>query len=98
MTDNFLKKQQELIAAQMLAFDELDSQLEDLRTESEDAAKVFKNRMLEMTKAREGKVEANRKIIAETEAQIIQAIKNAGQRLKDIKSGKVTQQQQPQRQ
>lgn len=73
--------------------------MEDLRTESEDAAKVFKNRMLEMTKAREGKVEANRKIIAETEAQIIQAIKNAGQRLKDIKSGKVTtQQQQPQRQ
>jgi hypothetical protein len=53
--------------------------------------------MLEMTKAREGKVEANRKIIAETEAQIILAIKNAGQRLKDIKSGKVTQQQ-PQRQ
>lgn len=61
----------------MLAFEELDSQLEDLRNESEDAAKIFKNRMLEMTKAREAKVEANRKIIAEAEAQIMQAISNA---------------------
>lgn len=44
--------------------------MEDLRQESEGAANVFKNKMIEMTRAREIKVEANRKIIEDVEGQI----------------------------
>ena len=41
--------------------------LDDLKHESEGAAKVFKNKMIEMNAAREIKVEANKKILLEVE-------------------------------
>jgi hypothetical protein len=37
--------------------------MEELRQESESAAQVFKNRMLEMNQARSVKVEANLRIV-----------------------------------
>jgi hypothetical protein len=69
----------------MLAFEELDENLDDLRSESEDAANVFKNKMIEMAKAREIKMEANKKIIEDVESQIYSTIIIAGNRLKDVK-------------
>ena len=41
-----------MIAMQMQAFEQLDSEMDDLRHESEGAARVFKNRMMEMNAAR----------------------------------------------
>jgi hypothetical protein len=45
----------------------LHDDLDDLKHESEGAAKVFKNKMIEMNAAREIKVEANKKILLEVE-------------------------------
>jgi hypothetical protein len=59
----------------------LDGQLEELRAESESAAKVFKNRMMEMNSTREARVEANLKVISEVESQIGSAIKAGEKKL-----------------
>ena len=73
----------------MSAFEELEEDLEDLKSESEGAANVFKAKMIEMTKGREAKLEANRRIIADVEVQINSSIKMASNRLKDVKSGRM---------
>lgn len=59
--------------------------MDDLRHESEGAARIFKNKMMEMNANREVKVEANGRIIAEVEVQIVSALKMAGQRLTEVK-------------
>jgi hypothetical protein len=64
--------------------------LEDLRYESESAARVFKNKMIEMSAVREQRIEANNRVIIDAEAQIISCINTAMKRLADVKSGKFT--------
>jgi hypothetical protein len=46
--DSTLKKEQDKITAQMKAFEMLDDSLEELQSESESAARAFKERMIEM--------------------------------------------------
>lgn len=55
---------------QLQAFDVLNDDLDDLKEESEGAARVFKNKMIEMNNAREIKAELNKKIAHEVEVAI----------------------------
>ena len=74
---------------QLQAFDALNDDLDDLKEESEGAARVFKNKMIEMNNAREVKTEINKQIAHEVEVAISQALKSASQKLSDLKNGKV---------
>ncbi len=55
---------------QLQAFDLLNEDLDDLKEESEGAARVFKNKMIEMNNAREVKAEINKKIAHDVEVAI----------------------------
>ena len=55
-----------------------------MQTETLDAARIYKNKMIEMNAAREKKTEANKKIISDVELQIVNSIKAAWTRLSGV--------------
>lgn len=55
-----------------------------MQTETLDAARIYKNKMIEMNAAREKKTEANKKIISDVELQIVNSLKAARTKLSGV--------------
>ena len=75
LTDQHLIKEQESIKKKLEAFKLLNMDLDEMKEESMDAAKIYMDQMSKMLMARQFKLTANKNLITEVETQIVNAIK-----------------------